>query len=82
MIPAANALMSTALYPRSSCSCCGEVNGKLTISRYFSANYAILVLLLAVYSLLTNLYLLFAIAFLFGGFFAISRYCEYHSPAA
>ncbi|EJT51233.1 ER to golgi family transport-related protein [Trichosporon asahii var. asahii CBS 2479] len=42
--------------------------------RYFSANYAVLVGLLAVYSLITNPLLLIAMAFLVGGFLAISRY--------
>jgi hypothetical protein len=45
-------------------------------SRYFSANYAIVIALLAVYSLLTNILLLFAGAFLIGGFIAINRFGE------
>jgi hypothetical protein len=47
---------------------------ELTRSRYFSANYAIVVALLAVYSLLTNFLLLISLGFLIGGFLAISRY--------
>ena len=43
-------------------------------SRYFSANYAVVVALLGVYSLLTNLLLLIAMGFLIGGFLAISRF--------
>jgi len=43
-------------------------------SRYFSANYAIVVALLGVYSLLTNPLLLVALGFLIGGFLAISRF--------
>lgn len=43
-------------------------------SRYFSANYAIVVALLGVYSLLTNPLLLIALAFLIGGFLAIGRF--------
>ncbi|RSH85279.1 hypothetical protein EHS25_005086 [Saitozyma podzolica] len=44
--------------------------------RYFSANYAIVIALLAVYSLLTNILLLFAGAFLIGGFIAINRFAN------
>ncbi|KAK4683770.1 PRA1 family protein 1, partial [Tremellales sp. Uapishka_1] len=42
--------------------------------RYFSANYACLVGLLAVYSLLTNPLLLVALGFLIGGFLSIGRF--------
>jgi len=48
--------------------------GELISSRYFSANYAVVVALLGVYSLLTNLLLLIAMGFLIGGFLAISRF--------
>ncbi|GAA5973792.1 hypothetical protein JCM11641_003160 [Rhodosporidiobolus odoratus] len=41
---------------------------------YFSGNYIFLVLLLAVYSLLTNPLLLIAMAFLVGGFVGIQRF--------
>ncbi|BGP16743.1 hypothetical protein JCM10213_006510 [Rhodosporidiobolus nylandii] len=41
---------------------------------YFSGNYIFLVLLLAVYSLLTNPLLLIAMAFLIGGFIGIQRF--------
>lgn len=43
-------------------------------SRYFSANYAIVICLLGVYSLLTNMLLLFAMGFMIGGFLAIGRF--------
>jgi hypothetical protein len=46
----------------------------LTYSRYFSANYAILIALLGVYSLISNVLLLFSMAFLVGGFLAIGRF--------
>ncbi|WOO79326.1 PRA1-like protein [Vanrija pseudolonga] len=42
--------------------------------RYFSANYVIIIALLAVYSLITNPVLLIALGFLIGGFFLISRF--------
>ncbi|WVQ86039.1 hypothetical protein IAT38_008207 [Cryptococcus sp. DSM 104549] len=42
--------------------------------RYFSANYAIVICLLAVYSLITNPILLVALGFLIGGFMAINRF--------
>ncbi|WVF68067.1 hypothetical protein IAT40_002830 [Kwoniella sp. CBS 6097] len=42
--------------------------------RYFSANYAIVVALLAVYSLISNPLLLVALGFLIGGFLAINRF--------
>ncbi|ORX41035.1 prenylated rab acceptor PRA1 [Kockovaella imperatae] len=42
--------------------------------KYFSANYALVVALLAVYSLLTNMLLVVALGFLIGGFLAIGRY--------
>ncbi|GAA6018765.1 hypothetical protein JCM10207_005572 [Rhodosporidiobolus poonsookiae] len=41
---------------------------------YYSGNYICLVLLLAVYSLLTNPLLLIALAFLIGGFIGINRF--------
>merc|ERR1712080_694070 len=41
---------------------------------YFSGNYILLFLLLAVYSLLTNPLLLIAIAFLIGGYIGINRF--------
>lgn len=47
-------------------------------SRYFSANYAIVVALLGVYSLLTNPLLLVALGFLIGGFLAIGRFGMSH----
>ncbi|OXG99524.1 hypothetical protein C345_00378 [Cryptococcus neoformans A2-102-5] len=42
--------------------------------RYFSANYAIVVALLGIYSLITNPLLLISLAFLVGGFLAINRF--------
>ncbi|ODN99474.1 hypothetical protein L198_03318 [Cryptococcus wingfieldii CBS 7118] len=42
--------------------------------RYFSANYAIVISLLAVYSLITNPLLLISLGFLIGGFLAINRF--------
>ncbi|WWC65072.1 uncharacterized protein I303_107686 [Kwoniella dejecticola CBS 10117] len=42
--------------------------------RYFSANYAIVVALLAVYSLISNPLLLVALGFLIGGFLSINRF--------
>lgn len=67
---------------------CGPGDKADISSRYFSANYAVVVALLAVYSLLTNITLLFALGFLIGGFLAIGRFGEYckrcipHRPAA
>ncbi|KAF8305483.1 ER to Golgi transport-related protein [Clavulina sp. PMI_390] len=43
-------------------------------TRYFAGNYGIVVAVLAVYALITNIWLLGAIAFLFGGFTAINRF--------
>ncbi|KAF9520978.1 hypothetical protein BS47DRAFT_1286171 [Hydnum rufescens UP504] len=43
-------------------------------TRYFAGNYGILIAMLAVYALITNVWLLFAIGFLFGGFTAINRF--------
>ncbi|KAH9931074.1 prenylated rab acceptor PRA1 [Epithele typhae] len=43
-------------------------------TRYFSGNYLLLVLILFVYALLTNLTLVFATLFVFGGFTAINRF--------
>ncbi|ORX44410.1 hypothetical protein DM01DRAFT_1312417 [Hesseltinella vesiculosa] len=40
---------------------------------YFSANYIIILLLLSVYAIITNWWLLFTVAFLVGGFYLISR---------
>ncbi|ORY26603.1 prenylated rab acceptor PRA1 [Naematelia encephala] len=42
--------------------------------RYFSANYAIIVALLAVYSLISNPLLALALGFLIGGFLGINKY--------
>jgi hypothetical protein len=43
-------------------------------SRYFSANYAIIVAIMALWSLLTNPLLLIALGFVIGGFLAIGRF--------
>ncbi|RDX40447.1 prenylated rab acceptor PRA1 [Polyporus arcularius HHB13444] len=43
-------------------------------TRYFSGNYGLIVALLAVYALLTNFLLIFAVLFLVGGFAAINRF--------
>jgi len=43
-------------------------------TRHFAGNYIIVVIILAIYAVLTNLWLLFAIAFLFGGFTAINKF--------
>ncbi len=46
----------------------------ILFSRYYSANYAVVVALLAVYSLISNPLLLLSLGFLIGGFLAISRF--------
>ncbi|KAI0374065.1 prenylated rab acceptor PRA1 [Pilatotrama ljubarskyi] len=43
-------------------------------TRYFSGNYGLIVALLAVYTLIANMRLVFAILFLVGGFAAINRF--------
>ncbi|KAF7321681.1 PRA1 family protein [Mycena kentingensis (nom. inval.)] len=43
-------------------------------TRYFSGNYGLIVIILAVYALLTNLWLFFALIFLVGGFSLINRF--------
>ncbi|PIL36161.1 hypothetical protein GSI_01821 [Ganoderma sinense ZZ0214-1] len=43
-------------------------------TRYFSGNYGLIVASLAVYALLTNVLLIFAVLFLVGGFAAINRF--------
>ncbi|KAG8903001.1 hypothetical protein FRB99_003834 [Tulasnella sp. 403] len=43
-------------------------------TRYFSGNYAVVIGALAVYALLTNLLLIFALLFLVGGFAAINKF--------
>ncbi|KAI0780082.1 prenylated rab acceptor PRA1 [Fomes fomentarius] len=43
-------------------------------TRYFSGNYGLVVALLAVYAVITNYYLIFAVLFLVGGFTAINRF--------
>lgn len=43
-------------------------------TRHFSGNYAVVVVLLAVYGMITNTTLVFAIIFLVAGFYAINRF--------
>ncbi|KAF7306045.1 PRA1 family protein [Mycena chlorophos] len=43
-------------------------------TRYFSGNYGLIVAVLAVYALLTNLWLFFSLIFLVGGFSLINRF--------
>lgn len=43
-------------------------------TRYFSANYMLIIAVLAVYALLTSPLLLFSLAFLTGGFAAINKF--------
>ncbi|KIO19549.1 hypothetical protein M407DRAFT_246126 [Tulasnella calospora MUT 4182] len=43
-------------------------------TRYFSGNYALIIAMLAVYALLTNLFLVFALFFLVGGFALINKF--------
>ncbi|KAI9487351.1 MAG: PRA1 family protein-domain-containing protein [Benjaminiella poitrasii] len=41
--------------------------------QYFSANYLLIILALSIYAIITSWWLLFTIAFVFGGFYLISR---------
>jgi hypothetical protein len=43
-------------------------------TRYFSGNYTLIVIVLAIYALLTSPFLLLALVFLFGGFTAINKF--------
>ncbi|KAI0823727.1 prenylated rab acceptor PRA1 [Trametes gibbosa] len=43
-------------------------------TRYFSGNYGLIVALLALYAVITNTLLIFAVLFLVGGFAAINRF--------
>ncbi|KAI0775688.1 prenylated rab acceptor PRA1 [Trametes elegans] len=43
-------------------------------TRYFSGNYGVLVIILAIYALIANSQLIFAVLFLVGGFAAINRF--------
>ncbi|KAG8213584.1 prenylated rab acceptor PRA1 [Butyriboletus roseoflavus] len=43
-------------------------------TRYFSGNYTLIVLVLAVYAIITSPLLLISLAFLFGGFAAINKF--------
>ena len=52
----------------------GEVQSRVNYNlSYFSSNYAVVFVMLSIYSLLTNLTLLFLIFFVVGGMFGISR---------
>lgn len=52
----------------------GEVQSRVNYNlSYFSSNYAVLFVMLSVYSLLTNLLLLFVIVFVVGGMFGIGK---------
>ncbi|KAL7424465.1 Prenylated Rab acceptor 1 [Cryptotrichosporon argae] len=52
-----------------------EATSRITYNtRHFSGNYLLLVLVLAVYALLTNFMLLLALAVMFGGLLAINKY--------
>ncbi|CAH7669565.1 prenylated rab acceptor PRA1 [Phakopsora pachyrhizi] len=60
-----------------------EATSRITHNtRQFSGNYAVIVALLAVYSLLTNPLLLIAIGFLVGGFACIQRFGPNSESAA
>jgi len=43
-------------------------------TRYFSGNYSLIIVMLAVYSILTNLWLLAALVFLVGGFSLVNKF--------
>ncbi|KAF2863604.1 prenylated rab acceptor 1 [Piedraia hortae CBS 480.64] len=52
----------------------GEVQSRVNYNlSYFSSNYAVVFVMLSIYSLLTNLLLLFVIVFVVGGMFGISK---------
>ncbi|KAI9269120.1 PRA1 family protein-domain-containing protein [Phascolomyces articulosus] len=52
----------------------GEISKRWNYNlQYFGANYLLIVLGLAIYAVITNWWLLFTIAFIFGGFYVISR---------
>jgi len=43
-------------------------------TRYFSGNYSLIILILAIYAILNNLWLLGALVFLVGGFSLVNKY--------
>jgi len=43
-------------------------------TKYFSGNYSLIIMILAIYAILTNLWLLAALVFLVGGFFLINKF--------
>jgi len=52
----------------------GEIQGRVNYNlTYFSSNYAVLFVMLSIYSLLTNLLLLFVIGLVVGGMWGIGR---------
>lgn len=52
----------------------GEVQSRCSYNlSYFASNYAVVFVMLSIYSLLTNLTLLFVIALVVGGMFGIGR---------
>ncbi|KAF2480542.1 COPII vesicles protein Yip3 [Neohortaea acidophila] len=52
----------------------GELQNRVNYNlSYFSSNYAVVFVMLSIYSLLTNLLLLFVILFVVGGMYGISR---------
>jgi hypothetical protein len=52
----------------------GEIQTRVNYNlSYFSSNYAVVFVILSIYSLLTNLLLLFVIVFVVGGMFGISK---------
>ncbi|KAK6462110.1 YIP3-like protein, partial [Scheffersomyces coipomensis] len=52
----------------------GEVQSRVSFNlNYFQANYAVFVLILSIYALITNLLLLFVTVFVIGGIFGINK---------
>ena len=52
----------------------GEIQARVNYNlSYFSSNYAVLFVMLSIYSLLTNLLMLFVIVFVVGGMFGIGK---------
>jgi hypothetical protein len=52
----------------------GEVQSRVSYNlSYFASNYAVVIVMLSIYSLLTNLLLLFVIFFVVGGMWGIGR---------
>lgn len=52
----------------------GEITKRWSYNlQYFSANYLLIVLALSMYAIVTSWWLVFTVAFIFGGFYVISR---------